>query len=151
VRDLALPEGAVIALIVRDQQVIPPRGSTLILPGDHVFVLLRPGIRGMVDRVLSRDTGDTTHEGEVDFRLRGATRMADLEEFYGVPMDAPRSATLDEVLRERLGADLEEGDALEVGPVVLVVREVVDGHVETVGLTFRPGAAQTDAAEPPPE
>jgi cell volume regulation protein A len=151
VRDLALPEGAVIALIVRDQQVIPPRGSTLILPGDHVFVLLRPGIRGMVDRVLSRDTGDTPHEGEVDFRLRGATRTADLEEFYGLPMDAPRSATLDEVLRERLGADLEEGDALEVGPVVLVVREVVDGHVETVGLTFRPGAAQTDAAEPPPE
>jgi potassium/hydrogen antiporter len=151
VRDLALPEGAVIALIARGRQVIPPRGSTQILAGDHVFVLLRPGVRGIVDRVLSRLTGDSEPTADVDFLLRGATRVADLEEFYGVPLDAPGSSSLDEVLRERLGRDLEPGDMLDVGPVGLVVREVVDGHVETVGLTFRPGPAEEPAAGPAPD
>ena len=37
-RDLGVPAGAVIGVLVRGGQVIVPRGDTRILPGDHVIV-----------------------------------------------------------------------------------------------------------------
>jgi len=138
IRELVLPEGAVIALIARGKEIIPPRGSTRLLAGDHVFVLLRAGIRGMVDRILRQGPRDVAVP-EADFPLRGATRVGDVEEFYGIRMDAPATSTLDELLFERIGEGVGPGDVLEIGPVVLVVREVVDGRVETVGLTIREG------------
>jgi cell volume regulation protein A len=41
VRDLGLPRDALLNLIVRGQQAIPPRGSTVIQAGDHLHVLVR--------------------------------------------------------------------------------------------------------------
>lgn len=52
VRELGFPQEAVLALVARGQQVIPPRGSTQLLPGDHVFVVLQPSARELVDRAL---------------------------------------------------------------------------------------------------
>jgi trk system potassium uptake protein TrkA len=37
-RDLGVPAGAVIGVLVRGGQVIVPRGDTRILPGDHAIV-----------------------------------------------------------------------------------------------------------------
>lgn len=54
-RDLALPEGAVVAMIARDQEIIPPRGSTSVEPNDHVFIVLRPDVRSLVDQVFARE------------------------------------------------------------------------------------------------
>ena len=51
---LALPDGAVVALIARQQTLIPPRGSTVLLAGDHVFVVLRAEARPQIDRIFSR-------------------------------------------------------------------------------------------------
>lgn len=39
IRELALPSSALIALIVRDGRAVAPRGSTVIEPGDRVYVL----------------------------------------------------------------------------------------------------------------
>jgi cell volume regulation protein A len=39
VRDLGLPAHALIAAISRDSDTIPPRGSTLIQPGDRLYLL----------------------------------------------------------------------------------------------------------------
>jgi cell volume regulation protein A len=41
VRELGLPRDAVVNVIVRDEQAIPPRGSTRVLPGDELHVLYR--------------------------------------------------------------------------------------------------------------
>lgn len=57
VRSLALPDGVVLALIARGQEFIPPRGSTRIAAGDHLFVVLRPEVRLLVDRVFTRSPG----------------------------------------------------------------------------------------------
>ena len=54
VRDLALPEGALVALISRDRQMIAPRGSTRLEAGDHLFVITPPGLRTAVDIAFSR-------------------------------------------------------------------------------------------------
>lgn len=41
VRELGLPRDALLNLVVRDGRAIPPRGSTEVLAGDHLHVLVR--------------------------------------------------------------------------------------------------------------
>jgi cell volume regulation protein A len=54
VRDLALPRDAVVNVIVRGDEAIPPRGSTILRPGDRLHVLLRQEssaeVRALTDR-----------------------------------------------------------------------------------------------------
>jgi cell volume regulation protein A len=49
VRDLSLPEGCLITLIVRDRNVLVPKGSTDIRAGDHVCAFVPPEERGLLD------------------------------------------------------------------------------------------------------
>ena len=42
-QDIDLPEGALLAAIVRAGKALVARGSTEILPGDYVLCLLPPG------------------------------------------------------------------------------------------------------------
>jgi cell volume regulation protein A len=137
IRQLALPEGAVIAMVVRGHDVMPPRGSTALLSHDHVFVLVRPGLRRFLDRVFGEGEAGGASASVMDlteFPLRGATRVSDLQEFYGVTLDASEELTLDELLRARVGDGLAEGATIQLGTIELRVREIVDGQVETVGL-----------------
>ncbi|HYI75742.1 MAG TPA: potassium/proton antiporter [Gaiellaceae bacterium] len=54
VREVGLPRTAIIAVVVRGDASIPPRGSTLIEPGDHLFVLVPHSVRPAVEDVFSR-------------------------------------------------------------------------------------------------
>jgi cell volume regulation protein A len=40
--DLPFPDGAAATMIVRGTEIIAPKGSTILAPGDHVYVLMRP-------------------------------------------------------------------------------------------------------------
>lgn len=40
--DLPFPDGAAAALIIRGDEMIPPKGSTVLLPGDHIYVFAKP-------------------------------------------------------------------------------------------------------------
>jgi cell volume regulation protein A len=140
IRELALPDGVVVAMIVRGRQIIPPRGSTQILPGDHIFVLLKPAVREIVERVLAVPGEETWSPAvAMEFPLRGTTRLGEIEEFYGIHIDAPVTQTLDEFLRAGLGRPPEPGDTLISGPLTFIVRELVEGQIETVGLVLEVG------------
>lgn len=52
-RDIEFPDTAVVAMIARDQVIVPPRGRTLVKAGDHVFIVLKPEARPFVDKVFS--------------------------------------------------------------------------------------------------
>ena len=54
VREVGLPRAAIIAVIVRGDDSIPPRGSTIIEPGDRLFVLVPHEVRPAVEDVFSR-------------------------------------------------------------------------------------------------
>ncbi len=142
IRELALPDGAVVAMIARENRVIPPRGSTRLQDGDDVFVVLSPGARPLVDRIFSGDEDAAAPlPRDVEFPLRGDTTVADVEEFYGVALAREPGWTLEDLLRERLGSRLEEGRGITAGGVKLKVRRMADGRVEQVGLVI--------VAEPP--
>jgi potassium/hydrogen antiporter len=50
VRDLQLPRDSLVAVIVRDEEAIPPRGSTRIEPDDRLYVLARAESRELVQQ-----------------------------------------------------------------------------------------------------
>jgi cell volume regulation protein A len=54
IRDLGLPRAAIVNVIVRDGQAIPPRGSTRIEGGDRLHVLIRREEMGAMRALLER-------------------------------------------------------------------------------------------------
>ncbi len=54
IRDLGLPRAAIVNVIVRDGQAIPPRGSTRIEAGDRLHVLIRREEMGAMRELLER-------------------------------------------------------------------------------------------------
>ena len=54
VRELGLPRSALIAVVDRGDDTIPPRGSTVVEPGDRLFVLVPRELRADLEDVFSR-------------------------------------------------------------------------------------------------
>jgi cell volume regulation protein A len=54
VRELGLPRDSLIAVINRDGESIPPRGSTVLQAGDRLFVLVPRKVRPDLEDVFSR-------------------------------------------------------------------------------------------------
>ena len=52
--ELDFPDGASVALIVRGHQLIPPKGGTTLLPGDHVYVVVQPEDRPLIQLMFGR-------------------------------------------------------------------------------------------------
>ncbi len=54
VRELGLPRTALIAVITRGDDTIPPRGATVVEPGDRLFVLVPHARRADLEDVFTR-------------------------------------------------------------------------------------------------
>jgi cell volume regulation protein A len=137
IRELALPEDVLIALVVRRGQLIPPHGRTTIEIGDHVMVVLRPAVRPLVERIFG-DRSDSIAElpADLEFPLRGTARIRDLEETYGIRLNAAPNDTLDTAIRKQLARKAAPGDTTCFGPLRLRVRRVAEnGSIEQVGFT----------------
>jgi len=139
VRELALPGGVVIAMVAREDKVIPPQGSTRIQAGDHVILVLQPGTEPLVERVFGTKLEEPAAVPEqVEFPFRGSTTIGELQEFYSLRLDAPPASTLDEILRGKLGPGrTAPNEAVDFGPLrfrVLLVSS--EGRVELVGMAI---------------
>lgn len=132
---MALPDGTVVAMITRNSSVIPPRGSTLLQAGDHLFVVLKPETRDYVDQVLS---GVTEKEdftlNNTRLRLKGYTKVEDLAHSYGIQLAASAEDSLDTVLRRALPETLLVGAKVSFGEVQLQVEEIVGQRISTVAV-----------------
>jgi cell volume regulation protein A len=54
IRDLPFPGGASVMLILRGRELIPPKGSTVLLPGDHVYVFSRARDRALIQLLFGQ-------------------------------------------------------------------------------------------------
>jgi cell volume regulation protein A len=151
VRELALPEGVVIAMITRGQKIVPPHGKTLIEPGDHVIIVLRPETRPLVNNIFARGPGEREElPPEMEFPLRANVTVGELEAFYGIAMDAPPETTLNAFLRSRLeGDDLKLGASVRCGQISLSIRGMSEsGNIDRVGMRILPLEASPIEEEP---
>lgn len=147
VKELALPAGVVIAMITRGHKVIPPQGITRIHAADHVILVVKPGVEPLVDQVFGRNVEERTPvPQEVEFPFRASTTVGELEEFYSIHINAPATATLDEVMRRELGSDRTEIDAVvEFGDLRFRIQRLGgDGHIERVGMSILPESGAPD-------
>lgn len=83
--------------------MILPRGSTATLAGHHVFFVLSPDVRPLVDRAFGQHDASHPYLTAVEFPLFANTTVADLEEFYGLRIAAPPDETSGALLERRLG------------------------------------------------
>lgn len=128
--ELNLDVDMVVALIVRDRELVVPRGSTEILPGDHVFVTLRPKSRWLVDHVFSPEGAALLVE-----TLDGQMALAELESRYGLPLPGEPTTTLADALRARIDRPVERGDQVKIGMLRFSVIDVDrDGRARDVQL-----------------
>jgi cell volume regulation protein A len=54
IRELGLPRDALVNVIVRGDQALPPRGSTRVVPDDRLHVLVRQEVADEVDELIFR-------------------------------------------------------------------------------------------------
>ncbi len=153
VRELALPEGVVIAVVARDQKMIPPHGDTEIREGDHVILVLRPELRRLVDRVFAAaPTPCESLPSQLEFPLRASTTAGQLHELYGITVDPRKEVTLAQVLAERLAAeDSPLNRCVAFGEITLWVREVAPGGaIVRIGMVVGSPTTSTPGATTPP-
>jgi cell volume regulation protein A len=135
-RDIALPDGVVVALISRGTNLIPPRGSTTVLPGDHVFTVLQPAMRPMVDRTFGAGLAIDKLPKMAEYPLRGNTTVGNLRDVYGVELDAPAEKTLDELLRDTLKDRTAVGAEMRLDNVKLSVRKMEGDRITCAALSL---------------
>lgn len=132
---MALPVGVVIAMITRGKDVIPPRGSTSLAAGDHLFVVLRPDTRAFVDRAFSQKGeiyADPWPSGEL--RLKGTTKVEDVHRSYGLRLPAAAQDSLEAIVLGHLEQAPSIGTWVSLGDTKLCVREVVGARLATIGV-----------------
>jgi cell volume regulation protein A len=153
VRELELPREALVNVIVREGQAIPPRGSTELCEGDELHILVRGELREEVEALTERWTrGPIGRPSPPPLPRRAASQVftvrparageerAPLEALDGIPVAG--------VLRSRGGAGaliaLADGRYAVTGPEVVAIggRRALAGWCER-----RAGRPGVDSAE----
>ncbi len=79
-------------MITRGNEVIPPRGSTFLHAGDHLFIVMKPDVREFVDLVCAGVAEANDQElPATELRLKGYTKVEDLQHSYGIELSAEGS------------------------------------------------------------
>lgn len=136
---MALPDGTVVAMITRGKQVIPPRGSTLILAEDHLFIMMKPNVRDFVDLICS-SADETPIESlpKHELCLKGFTKIGDIHHSYGIDLPAEHHLSLNELLMQSFDGIPIRDAAKEFGNVTLFIRDIIDQRITTVGIVITP-------------
>lgn len=132
---MALPEDTVIAMITRGDEVIPPRGSTLLRADDHLFAVQRPKSRPFLDRAFAQ-AGNNTEEAlpAIELRLKGGTKVADVYNSYGIDLATSGDESLESVIRRHIEEEPDVGSSVTLNRTRLTVCEKIGMRITTVGL-----------------
>ena len=114
VRDLELPREALVNVIVRDGNAIPPRGSTELLEGDELHILVRSELRDEVEALTSKwDKGPVGKPAPPPLPRRAASQVFSVRPARG---------------------DGELGEEIEGIPIVTVLRDRAERGAYLVAL-----------------
>jgi NhaP-type Na+/H+ and K+/H+ antiporter len=70
-KDLKLPDGALVGAVMRDKEAFIPHGRTEVKEGDVVVCFVLPGLRDRIERLFARRgglhfAGDSSSSSHVD-------------------------------------------------------------------------------------
>lgn len=85
-RDLTLPDGVLVTLILRGRQVVMPRGSTALEPDDHAFVALRTSLEPLIDRLFDPDPEPLAPRADMLLSFNATATLEQLHWFFGLAL-----------------------------------------------------------------
>lgn len=140
VDDLALPPRARILAVLRKGRVVGQRLLRELRPGDFVLLLAPPEHTLTLDRrFIAKGRGGRRRVAMADFTFPAETAFGPVALAYEIPLTASqRDATLGDILRDRLEDPPSIGDAVAIGAVELVVMEIENDGIISVGLRLEP-------------
>lgn len=109
-RDLALPDGVVVSLIVRGRDVVMPRGTTLLLPGDHVFVAMRMSLEPLINRLFEPDPEPPVISPDLQLSFHANTTLEQLSGFFGIELPEGSLLGAQQSLGSLLAGSRSSGD-----------------------------------------
>ncbi len=118
-RDLALPDGVLVTLILRGRDVVMPRGTTALEPGDHVFVALRTCLEPFINRLFDPDPEPPSLPGDVLLSFHTATTLQQLHRFLGLSLPAEIERSTAERSLGSLLRDRAPGDTVRIGALAI--------------------------------
>ncbi|MCI0430549.1 MAG: potassium/proton antiporter [Rhodospirillales bacterium] len=148
---LPLPSEARVLMAIRNGHALHPPELERLEPADTVLVLGPVAGQGALDRIFGARERPAAEAGTVfgEFTLEGSAPLKALASLYGLPVpDAAPDVTLAEFLVERLDKQPVAGDRVPLGEVELVVQEVEDGAIRTVGIELEPEERRARQIDP---
>ncbi len=128
-RDLALPYGVVVTIVVRGGEVIMPRGATALRPGDHVFIAMQARLKPLMDRLFDPYAETPSLRPGLVLTFHADSKVGQLHRFFGIPgptwSEEPIRALLDSAVA---------GQPVRMGPFLVAPGE----EPEFVTLTYAP-------------
>ncbi|MGQ0662202.1 MAG: potassium/proton antiporter [Pseudomonadota bacterium] len=139
---LALPWRTRIIAVIRDGAVMDRRTLDRLTASDHVIALAPPQHLWSLDKLFAARPVQGSAPSEIgDFVFSAEVRLGELGGHYGVPVESgDRKKTLGEFLLARLGSAVVVGDRVSIGGVDLIVREIDNERIVTVGFDVEPQA-----------
>lgn len=111
--------------------------------GDQVYLLAAPRQLPLLDKLFGRSGDASAAEASLygDFVISPDATLKALREIYDLPLiGGDQGATLSELFHREFRSDLEVGDRLHLGPVDLIVREVGEGRIHSIGISLEPAS-----------
>lgn len=144
---LALPDGAVVAMITRENSVVPPRGSTILRAGDHLFVVSKHDFKPLLELAFA-DEGYQSEEPVELSHLKGASYLSELQRSYNLDLaiDQSNDCTLEQLFKQALDGPLEQGTEYKRDGYIFKIEESIQSRVLTVSVTVDNEKLLSDAA-----
>lgn len=124
-RDLTMPDGVLVTLVVRGTEVIMPRGATQLRPGDHVFITLRRRLKPLMDRLFDPYAETPPLAPGLRLAFRADATRGQLHRFFGLPGPTWSEEPIGDLLRE-------DGTPVRLGPFLVTPAD----EPEFVTLTY---------------
>jgi potassium/hydrogen antiporter len=140
-RGQRMPRWARPSLVIRADAVVPLHKAKPLQPGDHVYLFAPPHQLPLIDKLFggSRALDQDDREFYGDLVLSPDATVEQIAEMYGLPLSlANAKLTLSDLLRHEFGGSCELGDRVRMGDVELIVRDMDEHGISSVGLALEP-------------
>ncbi|MGA9342520.1 MAG: potassium/proton antiporter [Rhodanobacteraceae bacterium] len=131
------PRWAKLAMVVRDGEIFTSDSAGPLRAGDYAYLLAPPGRLHRLDWLFAAPEEAHVVERELfgEFSFDADVALGEIAAFYDLPVRPEDGAlTLAAHFARQFEHTVEVGDRVNLGPLILVARQLADDRVANVGL-----------------